>query len=480
MSQETNEDPVVSKSIYYTPQIAPNEIPKDGRPRTIHVIESKILPSRVTPISTATGTRQLLKCDQCSYTSYKKSHLAEHHRYVHLKARVICDLCGKEFSNINQHMRVVHKMLRSGLSSKKQCQECYKEFYDLTKHMAKAHNLRYEYDYECNLCQAKCSSKFALQRHTERKHGQKSKCEECGKSVSNIDAHIKKMHNQCSICYEKVTSIGHICSLKLDEFDMNDDAPTDMDEASQHSITKQLLNLAPVQPVENEFDCQTRDQFLGTQNFIISTGEDIEFMLDDVDVEAEEVVATEETAEEVIYSGEKGARGQRVNSDKRGHQVTYKCDLCSYSSNRSTNYNTHYKMVHLKTKTLCQLCGKEYSNINQHLRVIHKVLRSGVTQRRRCDTCHQEFYDLEQHRRRAHGLVTERVSRCDECGETFSKYANMVRHRQRIHEHRRVRCAECGKEVSNIDKHRKIHQKKEPDKTQRDTQSQCVKKILQM
>ena len=191
---------------------------------------------------------------------------------------------------------------------------------------------------------------------------------------------------------------------------------------SQYSIQKQLHGLAPVQDIPKEEEGDYQDQFLGTQNFIISAANDIEFILDDV---AEEVVTTEE---EVIYSGEKGA-GLRINSDKEG-KVTYKCDLCSYSTNRSTNYNTHYKMVHLKSRTLCQLCGKEYSNISQHLRVIHKVLRSGVTQKRRCETCHQEFYDLVQHLRRAHGLVTEREARCEDCGKMFSKQANMLRHRQ--------------------------------------------------
>ena len=150
----------------------------------------------------------MLKCDQCSYTSYRRSHLTEHRRYVHLKAKVVCDLCGKEYSNLNQHMRVVHKVLKSGLSSKTQCQECYKEFYDLTKHMAKAHGLKYEYDYNCHLCLIKCSSKYALQRHMERKHGHKSKCEECGKNVSNIEAHIKKMHGQFSSCHEKIKREG--------------------------------------------------------------------------------------------------------------------------------------------------------------------------------------------------------------------------------------------------------------------------------
>ena len=30
-------------------------------------------------------------------------------------------------------------------------------------------------------------------------------------------------------------------------------------------------------------------------------------------------------------------------------------------------------MIHLKLKTICDLCGKRFSNINQHMRVVHKV-----------------------------------------------------------------------------------------------------------
>ena len=73
--------------------------------------------------------------------------------------------------DINQHMRVVHKVLRSGIVAKKECQECGKEFFDLTKHMAKAHNLKYIYDYNCDLCETKFKSKFILQRHMQRHYG---------------------------------------------------------------------------------------------------------------------------------------------------------------------------------------------------------------------------------------------------------------------------------------------------------------------
>ncbi len=94
--------------------------------------------------------------------------------------------------------------------------------------------------------------------------------------------------------------------------------------------------------------------------------------------------------------------------------------------------------VHLKDRTVCHLCGKEYSNINQvtdnkccggyfrcvplaqailqliccvkiylffspkHLRVVHKTLKSGMTKQEKCHLCHQDYYDLLQHQRRAH------------------------------------------------------------------------------
>ena len=115
-------------------------------------------------------------------------------------------------------MRVVHKVLRSGIVAKKECQECGKEFFDLTKHMAKAHNLKYIYDYNCDLCETKFKSKFILQRHMQRRHGAKASCSECGKRVSNLDVHIKKVHttrekrepSSCSFCDRTFQTAGYL------------------------------------------------------------------------------------------------------------------------------------------------------------------------------------------------------------------------------------------------------------------------------
>ncbi len=38
----------------------------------------------------------------------------------------------------------------------------------------------------------------------------------------------------------------------------------------------------------------------------------------------------------------------------------------------------------------------------QHLRVVHKTLKSGMTKQEKCHLCHQDYYDLLQHHRRAH------------------------------------------------------------------------------
>ena len=108
-------------------------------------------------------------------------------------------------------MRVSHNVLRSGILTKKPCQECHREYYDLTKHMAKAHQLKYEYDYDCDICHQKLKTKFILQRHMQRKHGTKASCHQCGKRVSNLDVHIKKMHSVPSVA-------KHSCKMCQDSF----------------------------------------------------------------------------------------------------------------------------------------------------------------------------------------------------------------------------------------------------------------------
>merc|ERR1719431_2077087 len=73
--------------------------------------------------------------------------------------------------------------------------------------------------------------------------------------------------------------------------------------------------------------------------------------------------------------------------------TSYQCELCGYATNRATNYNMHYKMVHLKSRTQCELCGKEYSNMKRHQQRVHQGLR--VT----CNVCQKEVSNIDKHKR---------------------------------------------------------------------------------
>ena len=78
----------VSKRIQYTETLT-----EGGEEETV---STKLLPSSLSHIE---PKEKNIKCDFCSYTTHRKSHLNEHYRNIHLKVKVICDLCGKEFSS---------------------------------------------------------------------------------------------------------------------------------------------------------------------------------------------------------------------------------------------------------------------------------------------------------------------------------------------------------------------------------------------
>ena len=310
-------------------------------------------------------------------------------------------------------MRVVHKVLRSGILVKKECQECGKEFFDLTKHMAKAHNLKYVYDYNCIICETKFKSKFILQRHMQRRHGDKASCSECGKKVSNLDVHIKKVHGEreknepssCTFCDRTFHTAGYLnrhmrsCKDKLVTEVVMVVEPLIFDNADNMDNTDHIDNADNMEESvkkEDEDKEPVKDQ----------VQEDVKPIPQEADFTDLDPVDTEETIVNSIIPVSQNfmncmdAVKPEQNADKtagkakrsKAAATTYQCELCGYATTRQTNYNTHYKMVHLKSRTMCELCGKEYSNINQHMRVVHKSLKSGMTVKHKCEHCHLEYY----------------------------------------------------------------------------------------
>ena len=49
------------------------------------------------------------KCTECGYSCYLKTDLERHINNVHDKFRSPCPICGKKYSDLRQHVRIVHE-----------------------------------------------------------------------------------------------------------------------------------------------------------------------------------------------------------------------------------------------------------------------------------------------------------------------------------------------------------------------------------
>uniref|UniRef100_A0A6P7F2K6 Gastrula zinc finger protein XlCGF52.1-like n=1 Tax=Diabrotica virgifera virgifera TaxID=50390 RepID=A0A6P7F2K6_DIAVI len=127
-----------------------------------------------------------IKCDECNMNCANihtyREHLADAHKdYPASERPHICDICGKSFLtfyNLNKHKKMTHQKLRP---------------------------------FECEQCQRKFSSKFALRTH-ERQHTQDMPftCNICGQSFRqkvSLKGHRKTVHNieepltcACEVC----------------------------------------------------------------------------------------------------------------------------------------------------------------------------------------------------------------------------------------------------------------------------------------
>ena len=160
-----------------------------------------ILDYHVTTHYLSESTNKMLKCDHCSYTTYKgtfdfKKHLAEKHDIGEAKFK--CDICNKVLisrSHLQKHKRLKHqdKSCESGIKSlnenedtldiKFKCEFCDKIFtkkrawtqhrdYERRKlNMAKKQG-QYEIDtvYKCDQCSNSYKFKHALKKHMQLKH----------------------------------------------------------------------------------------------------------------------------------------------------------------------------------------------------------------------------------------------------------------------------------------------------------------------
>ncbi|XP_034949843.1 zinc finger protein 3 homolog [Chelonus insularis] len=120
-----------------------------------------------------------LVCEECGMTFNKKSEL-RYHKGAHLPSPLMCELCNKQFRNVQSYN--IH-MKRHTVGSRFSCETCGKRYYtnsELARHVQKHSDKR---KHPCHLCETAFLSRPELNRHLKYHNGvKKFKCNLCSKS----------------------------------------------------------------------------------------------------------------------------------------------------------------------------------------------------------------------------------------------------------------------------------------------------------
>ena len=127
----------------------------------------------------------------------------------------------------------------------------------------------------------------------------------------------------------------------------------------------------------------------------------------------------------------------------------YKCGECGYTCYLKTDLERHIMNVHDKIRSPCPACGKKYSDLRQHIRVVHEgakvtrlvskaqsdlnvvFLNSIFIFQAECPHCKGRYTNLSQHINKVH-LKTKNVI-CEHCGSAFYHASHLKRHRESVH-----------------------------------------------
>uniref|UniRef100_T1GIQ6 C2H2-type domain-containing protein n=1 Tax=Megaselia scalaris TaxID=36166 RepID=T1GIQ6_MEGSC len=116
----------------------------------------------------------------------------------------------------------------------------------------------------------------------------------------------------------------------------------------------------------------------------------------------------------------------------------FRCENCSRTYKRLTDYNTHKKTCSTTKNVQCTICKMAFFTIfglRQHMRKLHALVKQYV-----CEECGRNFYvleDLEKHR------SNHKEQQCTECGKTYANIKQLRRHLD-CHSSTSYVCTVCG------------------------------------
>ena len=295
------------------------------------------------------------------------------------------------------------------------CELCGKKSFDMERHHRIQHQK--EKTLECDLCNKKFLTPFALKKHQQTHTAIEERtqtCLKCGVSVANMKQHERFVHQK--------------------------DLPFSCPEQDcQTKFTSSLHLRKHMESVHNKakLACPQCKKMIGVNSL---------------------------------------ASHIRIVHQK---QRNSECPECHKTFQNKSHLRNHLQRVHLGMKQACPDCGKQVQDLHSHRQYVHLKVRNfpcnqcdtrcttsnalkkhissvHLDQRSKCPECLEMVKHLEQHIRQRH-RDAKRQHQCAECQKFFTCGTYLAKHIMRVHLEMKTTCTDCGLETKDLSRHKKTN-----------------------
>ena len=375
-----------------------------------------------------------------------------------ISKRKSCGICSKEFESIsqkNEHVLTEHQN-PDGLLKCNECDDTTSDYNSMLAHKLSKHNTdSSNITHKCQICQRVFANKIRLRKHIESVHEKrKTNCPTCNKEVGlhSLDNHIKNFHQtdrtnksfRCEECdfsthlpqlLKKHVKLKHRKEEYRFSCDQCDKKFAFQSQLKQHvSVKHEGLKPYICEKCGKGWGADAKAHF----QTHVENGCKASMYPDGIKCHSCEVTFTVEG--NYIKHHMKVHGGLPPNcKDKE----LFMCDQCSTLCISKRALKAHVLKTHQKTtrkRTSCPHCEKTFA-IKQACEEHIKVKHEGITPFK-CDKCHRCYgtlYGLKSHKFSMHQRV-----KCDECGQEVSNTLILTRHKAKAHGIRPASVYQCN------------------------------------
>jgi len=309
-------------------------------------------------------------CDKCDFMTLNSGNLKRHQEMIHEEKTEMCFICGKDFKNLYNHMRSVHKDEGVTVS----CNICHKTMkpYALPGHIEQYHE-----HYMCTICNKLFSAKRKLCDHYSKEHqvfsvpGEKYACHVCKKAyktMEEIQRHLKEEHkildeHPCTDCEMKFSTKALLAIHLMDTHDLKEEDAA----IFLGTVSKVVKSFSESESDSFKFQCDVCQAKLKTINSLVRHKRQIhEKHNHNVKCDQCDFVTTEPN------------RLKRHFLQNHVKATKYPCDQCSYVTNILSSLKHHMKFTHEKRcDHSCTVCQKKFPSkkrMADHMLLQHNIV----------------------------------------------------------------------------------------------------------